>query len=201
MATNIESNLPPLGGLQRFFLAFVAFFRVWFDRAFAEDVWAVKQGRALPAPEAPQASLPEPTPPQAKPEPEPARASDASALQLLSLLQRDGRLVDFLQEDLAGASDADLAAVVRSTVYEGCRKTLAAHLELQPVLDSPEGAQVTVPAGFDPSAIRLTGNVVGDPPFKGTLKHRGWTARAVTLPAPAAGSDPHVVAPAEVELS
>jgi hypothetical protein len=194
--------MPELTGFQRFLLAFIALFKVWFDRDFALGVWGVQNGRALPpSPEAAPS-----TPPPARqqtvevPPPPPATATGSEALQLLALLQRDGRFVDFLQEDLSGASDEDLAAVVRATLYEGCKKTLAAHLKLGPVLDKPEGAMVTVEAGFDPSAIRLTGNVVGSPPFRGTLKHRGWKATEVKLPALPRGEAASVVAPAEVEL-
>ena len=195
--------MPPMSGLNRFFLAFVAFFKVWFDRTFAENVWALRHGAPQSLPSAPQPEAAQPARIQTvetKPaEPaKPAREPGAEAVALLAVLQRDVRLVDFLQEDLAGASDADLAAVVRSTVYEGCRKSIAAHLALAPVLDKPEGAMVTVEAGFDPAAIRLTGNVVGNPPFRGTLKHRGWKATKVTVPEPA--GDGRVVAPAEVEL-
>lgn len=194
--------MPELTGFQRFLLAFIALFKVWFDRDFALGVWGVQNGRALPP--SPEAAPPAPSPARVQtvevPPPAKATATGSEAVLLLSLLQRDGRFVDFLQEDLSGASDADLAAVVRSTLYEGCKKTLAAHLQLGPVLDKPEGAMVSVEAGFDPAAIRLTGNVVGKPPFRGTLKHRGWKALAVTLPATPAGDAATVVAPAEVEL-
>lgn len=196
--------MEPISGFQRFLLAFIAFFKVWFNAPFAEGVWALHQGKQPALPPAPEPAVEPPARHQTvdvAPEPKkPARATGAEAMHFLSLLQRDGRLVDFLQEDLSGASDADIAAAVRSTVYEGCKKTLAAHLKLGPVLDKPEGAMVTVEAGFDPNAIRLTGNVVGNPPFRGTLKHRGWKALEVTLPEPPQGYDGKVVAPAEVEL-
>jgi len=191
--------MPRLNGFKRFFLAFLALFKVWFSRQFAEGVWALQHGARPALPPA------EPTPtvlaekPTAPPPAAPVAQPGAEAIRLLAVLQRDGRLIDFLQEDLEGASDADIAAVVRSTIYEGCRKTLAAHLKLAPVLDKPEGAQVTVEAGFDPGAIRLSGNVVGNPPFRGTLKHRGWKATEVTLPK--ASGDASIVAPAEVELA
>jgi len=75
------------------------------------------------------------------------------------------------------------------------------HLTLEPVLGEEEGAQVTVPAGFDPSAIRLVGNVSGQPPFRGTLQHAGWRVKASTIPKPAEGQDEFILMPAEVELS
>jgi len=85
-------------------------------------------------------------------------------------------------------------------VHDGCRKALADLLGLEPVLKDAEGAQVTVERGFDPAQVRLTGNVVGDPPFRGALRHHGWRVKEVKLPAPADGEDASVVAPAEVEL-
>jgi hypothetical protein len=127
-----------------------------------------------------------------------ARPQGVEALHLLSLLQRDGRLVDFLAEDLTGFRDDQIGAAAR-TVHEGCKKVLGEYLKLEPVLREPEGAPVAVAAGFDAAAIRLTGNVVGDPPFRGTVRHHGWRAAEVRIPEPPPG-DGRVVAPAEVEL-
>jgi hypothetical protein len=122
----------------------------------------------------------------------------ASGLSLLALLQREGRFVDFLQEDVAGYGDADVGAAAR-VVHSGCRKVLQQYLTLEPVLKEAEGAAITVPAGFNAERIRLTGNVAGQPPYKGSLKHHGWVATAVKLP-PVPALDPRIVAPAEVEL-
>jgi hypothetical protein len=67
-------------------------------------------------------------------------------------------------------------------------------------MSQAEGDDVTVPAGFDPSAIRLTGNVTGQPPFNGKLQHRGWRVKELKLAAPPEGQDEFVLMPAEVEL-
>jgi hypothetical protein len=134
--------------------------------------------------------------------PAPAKKADdgaRGAVQLLSLLQREGRLLDFLQEDIDGYADAQIGAAVRD-IHRGCRKVLAEHAPLEPVLTGQENAPVRVDAGFDPSRIRLTGNIVGEPPFTGTLRHHGWRAAKVTLPETTGAADPSVVAPAEVEL-
>ena len=120
------------------------------------------------------------------------------AVQLLAILQREGRLLDFLQEEIDGYSDAQIGAAVRD-IHRGCKKALAEHVPLEPVLREPENSRVRVDAGFDPARIRLVGNIVGEPPFTGTLKHHGWRTAKIELPA--AASDPTVVAPAEVELS
>jgi hypothetical protein len=121
------------------------------------------------------------------------------AVQLLAILQREGRLLDFLQEEIDAYSDAQIGAAVRD-IHRGCRKALAEHAPLEPVLAEAENAAVRVDAGFDPSRIRLTGNIVGEPPFTGTLKHHGWRAAKVVLPEATGSADPTVVAPAEVEL-
>jgi uncharacterized protein DUF2760 len=142
---------------------------------------------------------PKPEAPAAK-GPEPARVPDTrAALQLLAVLQREGRLVDFVEEDLAGFPDAAIGAAAR-TVHAGCKKALEEIFRLEPVYREAEGAKVTVAVGFDPAAIRLTGNVVGKPPFQGSLKHHGWRAREVKLPPSPDEKDPTIVAPAEVEL-
>jgi hypothetical protein len=133
---------------------------------------------------------------------EPARPSAYPAVQVLSALQQEGRFVDFLQEDLGPYEDAQIGAAVRS-VHEGCRKALAEHLELAPVFEQEEGAEVTVKKGFDARAVRLTGNVAGDPPFQGVLRHRGWRVSRLDLPIPVdelLKEKKWVLAPAEVEI-
>jgi len=163
-------------------LAFRAFFRIFSDAAFAENVRLLFEGGTAPAP--------------APVEPEVAPA----AVRVLALLQREGRLVDFLQESLEGASDAQVGAVVKTTVYEGCRRAMQEYLELVPILEGREDEKVTIEAGFDPSAIRLVGRVEGDPPFQGVLRHPGWRLKAARLPQPPEGADDTVVTPAEVEI-
>jgi hypothetical protein len=124
---------------------------------------------------------------------------ESGALHVLSLLQREGRLVDFLKEDLAAYEDAQIGAAVRS-IHEGCRKALEKHFGPQPVLDREEGEEISVPRGFDPHAIRLTGNVSGEPPFKGILQHKGWRAGRVELPGLSGSQDPRIIAQAEVDI-
>jgi hypothetical protein len=122
------------------------------------------------------------------------------ALALLALLQREGRLLDFLQENIDSYNDAQIGAAVRD-IHRGCKKAIAEHLPLEPVLREAENAQVRVDQGFDPTRIRLVGNVVGDPPFTGTLRHHGWRTAKILLPQQLGSADPTVVAPAEVELT
>ena len=176
-------------------LAFGAFFSTLGNPAFAGQVLALRQSVAPPA-EAPT--------PAAAPAPTPApvilkEASPDAALQLLALLQRDARLIDFTQEDLSGYSDADIGGAAR-VVHEGCSKVLREHFSLAPVRTEVEGSRLTLPQGFDARAVRLTGNVVGQAPFTGQLSHRGWRATEVRLPKVAEGHDATVLAQAEVEL-
>lgn len=132
------------------------------------------------------------------PPPPPKPATDA-AVQLLALFQREGRLVDFLREDIQPYDDGQIGAAVRA-IHESCRQVLAEHLTLERILSGNEGDEVTIPQDFDPSAVRLTGNVTDKPPFRGVLRHAGWRAAKVKLPAQPAGQDPRIVAPAEVEI-
>lgn len=121
-------------------------------------------------------------------------------LRILALLQRDGRLVDFLLEDVDPYTDAQIGAAVRD-IHRGCAKVLKEYVKISPVLPQSEGDRVTVPAGFDAGAIRLSGNVAGAPPFQGQLKHHGWKADATQLPTlPGLSADGGVLAPAEVEV-
>jgi hypothetical protein len=151
---------------------------------------AIQEAKPAPAPAEPQKAtvLPPPTKP----------TTDA-AVQLLALFQREGRLVDFLREDIQPYDDAQIGAAVR-TIHQACRQILSEHLTLEPIMTGNEGDEVTVPKDFDPSAIRLTGNVSGEPPFHGILRHGGWRTIQVKLPSQPAGQDPKIVAPAEVEI-
>ena len=126
-------------------------------------------------------------------------ATNTAALQLLGLLQREARFVDFIQEDVAPYSDAEIGAAAR-VVHGGCRKLLAEHFTLAPVRAEAEGSRVTLAAGFDAAAVRLTGNVVGQAPFTGTLSHRGWQVTQVRLPQLTDARAAAIIAQAEVEL-
>jgi len=118
---------------------------------------------------------------------------------VLAQFQREGRLIDFLQEEVASFSDAEVGAAAR-VVHAGCKKALAEYFTLEPAIQEAEGATVSLPAGFDAARIRITGNVAGQPPFRGTVKHHGWVASAVRLPAVSETLDPRILAAAEVEL-
>jgi hypothetical protein len=186
--------------MSRFVLAFSCFFRVLFGKKLPAD--AIKLLPATTTTEAPPPVVV--APPAKPPEPERPRASAAQhhrdgALALLALLQREGRLVDFLREPLDGFSDADIGAAARD-VHRGCRKVLDQHLTLEPVMPGAEEAKVSVPKGFDPAEIRLIGEAKGEAPFRGTLRHHGWRVVDAKLPTLSEGVDRMVVAPAEVEL-
>src|SRR5262249_31370178 len=136
----------------------------------------------------------------ARVEPLLSRAPTGPDLRVLAVLQRDGRLVDFLEEDIDAYSDAQIGAAVRD-IHRGCRKALHDYPTIEPVIEAAEEQRVTVPADFDPAAIRLVGNVNGLPPFQGILKHHGWRVRSVHLPVlPVARDDSSVLSPAEVEI-
>jgi hypothetical protein len=185
----------------RLWFAYLCFFKVLFDGLFAGRVWGVHKGEAAPAlPPAKPEPVPVPVPVPAKAEPEaPTRDEQGPALQLLALLQREGRFVDFLEEDVAGFSDAEVGAAAR-VVHQGCRKAVRDHAKLVPVRREAEGAKITVEAGTSPAEVKLVGNVVGSAPFTGTLVHKGWKVESLSLPQAMAGHDARIVAPAEVEL-
>lgn len=123
-----------------------------------------------------------------------------AALQLLALLQHEARLVDFIQEDIAGYDDAQVGAAVRE-IHAGCRKALAERMEIARIYDEDDGASVEVSAGFDPASVRLTGNVTGEPPFRGSLQHCGWRVVKITWPDSPGAANARVLAPAEVEVA
>ena len=100
----------------------------------------------------------------------------------------------------SGYEDAQIGAAVRN-IQETCQKSLNDYLDLKAVIDQEEGEAVTIQAGFDANAIKLTGNVTGEPPFKGILQHRGWQISNFSLPALSGTQNPNIIAPAEVEIS
>jgi len=150
-----------------------------------------------------ETNLPGPTPSGKAPLPRPAaQLNDAppdSALVLLGLLQKEGRLVDFLHEEINAYSDQEIGAAAR-VVHDGCQRVLKDYLSIAPVRHEAEGSRITLLAGFDAAAVRPIGNVVGEPPFTGALIHRGWRADAVNLPKVVGDRDVSILAPAEVEL-
>lgn len=166
-------------------------FRLLFNGDFARQV--ASGLKALEAKE----TKPAPAPKVAAPPPEKLHAS---GLILLAALQREGRLIDFLQQDVAGFSDEEVGAAAR-VVHTGTSKVLKQYFDFEPAMKDAEGAAVTVPTGFNAQRIRLTGNVTGQAPFKGTLKHHGWVATNIRMPEISESLDAKVVAPAEVELS
>jgi hypothetical protein len=120
-------------------------------------------------------------------------------LVLLSLLQTEGRFVDFVQQDIAAFPDADVGAVAR-VVHGGCRKAIRAHLRIEAIRSEPEGQSVALEPGFDPNRVKLTGKVAGAGRLSGVLRHRGWQASDVRLPKVVDPAAAQVLCPAEVEL-
>ncbi len=128
-----------------------------------------------------------------------ATASTDSALQLLALLQKEARLIDFLQEEVSQFSDEEVGAAAR-VIHSGGQKVLREYLTLSPIRSEQEESRISVEAGFNTQEIRLTGQVTGQAPFVGTLIHKGWRANSITLPKLADNYDTSILAPAEVEL-
>jgi hypothetical protein len=207
--------------MSRIGLAFSSFFRILLGKPLAPAVAAylppeLKQlpppADARPEPKAKAEAHPAEKP-EARPAEKPAEVRDDrpkkadlaghhrdGALALLALLQREGRLIDFARESLAGFSDADIGAAARD-VHRGCKKVLDQCFTLEAVMPGEEDARVSVPKGFDPAEVRLIGEAKGEPPFGGTMRHHGWRATRTQLPALTEGIDRAVVAPAEVEVS
>ena len=163
--------------MSRILLAFRAFFAILF-------------GRPLPVELKPMAP---PTPAPVKAEPQPAYA-----LQLLAILQRDARLLDFLMEDIAGYEDDQIGAAVRS-LHDQARDSLSRYFSLQPVIDGVEGAY-TRPGTADSVSVKFIGNVPAGKPEGGVLRHKGWRASKVDLPAVNPKQDATIIAPAEIEI-
>lgn len=165
--------------MNRLALAFRAFFKILFDDALAEGVAAVLQPPTPPPPVEPEAPKHD--------------------LRVLALLQRDGRLIDFLMEAIDEYEDAQVGNAVRK-VHADCRKTLIDHFAIEPI-GAAEGSKADVPVGYDSAAIRLTGSVSGSGPWSGTVAHPGWHVTSVRVPdVPGAFAEVPVLQPLEVEV-
>lgn len=137
----------------------------------------------------------------AAPQPKPVGPAKPSGepLRLLTLLQSEARLVDFLLEDISGAQDPQVGQAVRE-IHRKAQTALKQHLTIVPIQSESEGDRITVPIGFDPSAVRVIGNVTGQPPYTGELQHPGWKVTELKLPQSAEGQDLFILQPAEVQV-
>ena len=176
--------------MHRILLAFRAFFHILFHGALPDATLAelglMRRAGARPAGGA------------AQPAPAPSVKTTDGALQILSILQRDARLIDFVMEDISSYSDDQVGAAVRG-LHDQARESLARYLSLAPVIDSVEGTFTKTPAG-DPAAVKFIGNVPAGTPAGGTLRHKGWRAAKVDLPTIAPKQDATIIAPAEIEI-
>jgi Domain of unknown function (DUF2760) len=169
--------------LNRISFAFRSFFSILFSGALAPDIaLAFGYSKAVPV--------------KAAPPPKPQAGPADGAVQILSLLQRDARLVDFLMEDISGYSDEQVGAAVRD-VQAQSKQSLERYLQFQPVIDGVEGTY-TKTEGIAQGAVKLIGNVPANGKAPGgLLRHKGWQAAKVDLPASVPGT---VLAPAEIEV-
>jgi hypothetical protein len=182
-----------------FALGFKALFRIWSDAPFAENVQELLEGKSQPvAAPAPVETKPTPAPEPVLKRKEPTRSE---ALTLLSVLQREARMVDFFKESIAAYTDAQIGAAVRS-IHKDCAAVLERMFALQPMRSESEGASIDVAAGFDPAQFRLVGNIPEQPPFRGKIAHAGWIATKCEVPEWTGREESSmVVAPVEVELA
>lgn len=189
--------MEPLGLGARLWLAFILPWKILFDGTLAARVDAADRGDV---PKLPPAEPERPPKEQVREIEAVSAEPDATpALQLLAILQREGRFIDFLEEDVSSFPDADVGAAAR-VVHEGCARALKDIVELKPVRDEEEGAPIELPEGYDAAKNRITGNVKGEPPFRGKLAHHGWRAAKVRMPKVTTQHDATIVAPAEIEL-
>ncbi len=175
--------------MNRIDLAIRSFFWIFFNGKFAKKVNEVYEGKKEEAKVEEEVKKPI------------EKKGRSEAVQIVSLLQREGRLVDFFKESIDGYTDAQIGAAIRD-IHRDCSTVLTRVFGIEPLLTNEEGSTITVPQGFDPEQYRLTGNLTGNPPYKGVLRHRGWKASKVELPV-WRGNDTasDVIAPAEIELS
>lgn len=177
--------------MNRIVLAFRCFFGILFHGELSAPVLTELRlsRREAPASKSAAAAAAQPAKP-AGPKP-----SDG-ALQFLGILQRDSRLVDFVMEDISQYADDQIGAAVRD-LHDQCRDSIKRYVTLQPVIDGVEGTFAKAPT-TDANVVKFVGNVPAKPPSGGTLRHKGWRAAQVNLPA--TPQDTTIIAPAEIEI-
>jgi hypothetical protein len=154
----------------------------------AEDASAVAP---VAAPAAPPAPVQPPPPAESQ--------AESEIVAFFALLQEKGRFVDFLMEDIARYEDAEIGAAAR-VIHQGCKQVLDDYFKISAISEAQEGAQVTLPAGYPTDQYRIVGKLAGEPPFTGTLLHKGWKTESVKLPRIVTSGKLPAIAPAEVEL-
>ena len=147
------------------------------------------------------AEVKKPEPVKAAPKVPEVKPADG-ALQLLGILQRDARLVDFLMEDIGAYSDDQVGAAVR-TLHEQCGTVLKRCVTLTPVIDGVEGTYTkSEAAGANAKqGLKFIGNVPAEGRAPGgILRHKGWKAADVDLPKVSSSVNLSIIAPAEIEV-
>lgn len=177
--------------MNRILLAFKSFFALLFQGRLSDSLLS-ELGLSR------RAAASTPSPKAAAPAPAVTVKTSDGALQFLAILQRDSRLLDFLMEDIASYSDDQIGAAVRE-LHDQCRDAVSRYVTLQPVIDGVEGTFAQAPSK-DPNLVKFVGNVPATPPSGGILRHKGWRAAKVDLPALAAKQDATILAPAEIEI-
>jgi hypothetical protein len=131
--------------------------------------------------------------------PPPVMEPRDGALQILAILQRDSRLIDFLMEDISAYSDEQVGAAVRG-LHDQSRQALAQYITLQPIIDGVEGTYTRTPAEDSAQVVKFIGNVPAKTPPGGTLRHKGWRAVKTELPPLNPRQENRIIAPAEIEI-
>jgi hypothetical protein len=171
----------------RIAVAFRSFFLVLFHGSLPDDI--LDRFRPVVEPRAPITTD----------VPQPREDPGDRAVQFLAILQRDARLVDFLEEDISPYDDAQIGAAVRDVHAKG-RAALHRYLTLEPVVAQAEGERLRVDAAGDPNRVKLLGTISTGAEV-GTVRHRGWRVTELALPPLPANAPRDIVAPAEIEVT
>jgi len=214
--SNKTPDKKDINGFYRVFIFSIAcFWKTIFNPKFANESYLLSQRLKQPklqeeveakteAPEEQQDTLEAETIEDAVeessvPVAEDTQAINVNGLQLLSLLQKSGRFVDFLKQDVTGFSNKEVGEAAR-VVHEGCAQVFSKYFEITPVSEEEEGSQITLEQGFDPAFFCLSGNIQNNAPYRGELVHPGWQVTSAQLPTLTQTDSLHVICPAEIEL-
>lgn len=121
-----------------------------------------------------------------------------AAYQILYLLQKEGRLIDMLHENIDDYDDETLGGAFRK-LHEDLQELIKERFILEPVLNEEEGNTITLDS-IDPDSVKVSGKVPAEGPFTGELIHKGWRLKECKLPEMVDGWKGDVIAQAEIEI-
>ncbi|MEM9588632.1 MAG: DUF2760 domain-containing protein [Planctomycetota bacterium] len=180
-------------------IALRAFSAALFDREMSARIATVLDGgdsTKLPGRVDSPKSIPQQAAQPTAAAPVEPKAKQSPAITLLAALQRESRLIDLVQEDIAPFSDAQVGAAARPCLLQAA-STLNRMFKIEPLTTNADGESMTIDEHASASRVQWIGEGSGN---SGTLVHHGWQATQVELPEWTGNEDDAtIIAPLQIQ--